>query len=69
MPRAEKAVGLSTYPRGVLHGVQRIAMPWAQLIETPIESPEIVVNAHGVHRRVEALNQLAEDAAREAGQE
>jgi hypothetical protein len=105
VPLAEKAVGLRTYPGGVLHAVQRIAMPWAlgvvnpqpalpehramdddidnaietaarhareaekDLIETPVNSPEIIVEAHVVQRRVEDLNELAEDAARETGQE
>ena len=37
-----------------------------RLIEKPIESPEIVVEAYTVEHRVEDLDVLAQDAAREA---
>jgi hypothetical protein len=46
--------------------VERTREAEERLIEKPIESPDIVIEAHTVERRAEDLTELASDAARDA---
>ncbi len=45
---------------------QRTREAEQRLTEKPVESPEIVDDAHTVHRRAEDLHELAADAESEA---